>query len=111
MIFYFAAMSCMVLVSETYVRSTYHDKPHGNDTVATFLYNLLGGFVAPISALSLLIWGFFVYRWWVPPLALFGCSYVMGMAFAKLMWDYSTLLVLGTFPLGIIFTVLAVFFR
>lgn len=108
MIFYFAAMSCMVLVSETYVRSTYTDKPCGNDSVLTFLRNFLGGFVGPVSALALLVWGFFAYKWWVPLLALFGCSYVMGRVFAGLMWDHAMTIVLSAFPLGLIFSIAAI---
>lgn len=108
MILYFAAMSCMVLVSETYVRSVYSDKPRGNDTVPTFLHNLVGGFVGPVSALVLLGWGFSVYTWWVPPLALFGCSYVMGCVFEKLIWNHPITVVLSAFPLGLAFTLAVV---
>ncbi|WP_304641937.1 hypothetical protein [Pseudomonas sp.] len=98
----------MVLVSETYVRSLYSDKPRDNDTVQAFLHNLLGGFVGPVSALGLFVWGFAVYRWWVPLLALFGCSYVMGRMFEGLIWEHPLALVLSAFPLGLVFTVAVV---
>ncbi len=101
MIFFFAAVALLVLASETYVRSIYNCEARGNDSVISFSYNLVGGFFAPVCALLVVFVGFFLFTWWVPLLALFGCSYVMGMVFAKLMWDYEVQLVLLAFPLGI----------
>lgn len=101
MIFFFAAVALLVLASETYVRSLYNCEPKDNDSVISCSYKVIGGFAAPISALLVVFSGFFLFAWWIPLLALFGCSYVMGMVFARLMWDYEVQLVLGAFPLGI----------
>ena len=109
MITYFAAVSFLILSSEAYVKSNCVTRRPPRDTIAEFAYNFIGAFIAPVIVVALFFWGFFAFSWWVPLLAVAGCSFAISKIFSQLMSDYSTAFVLAAFPAGVLCATYSVF--
>lgn len=101
MVAYLIALSFLILCAESYAktRRILDARPEPN-TLLSSAYTALGGYAAPICALSLIAWGFFVFPWWFPLLALLGCSAAVALVFGRFMESFAAGLVLISFPLG-----------
>lgn len=106
MIAYLIALSFLILCAESYAKTRrLLDARPLPDTRLSTAYTLLGGYAAPIFALSLLVWGFFIFDWWVPLVALIGCSAAIALLFGRFMEHFAAGLVLISFPLGAVSSV------
>lgn len=101
MVAYLIALSFLILCAESYAktRRILDARPLPNTRLSS-AYTALGGYAAPICALSLIVWGFFVFPWWFPLLALPGCSAAVALVFGRFMESFAAGLVLISFPLG-----------
>jgi len=101
MIPYLIALSFLILCAESYAktRRVLDARPLPNTRLGN-AYTFLGGYAAPITALGMFAWGFFVFDWWFPLVALIGCSFVVALVFGRFMKDFAVGLVLISFPLG-----------
>jgi hypothetical protein len=101
MIAFLLALSFLILCAESYAktRRILDARPMPSTGLST-AYTLLGGYAAPICALGLLVWGFFIFQWWFPLVALIGCSAAVALIFGRFMESFAAGLVLISFPLG-----------
>ncbi|SDR99037.1 hypothetical protein SAMN05216421_0699 [Halopseudomonas xinjiangensis] len=101
MIAYLIALSFLILCAESYAKTRrVLDARPRPDTRLSTAYTFLGGYAAPVCALGLLVWGFFIFDWWFPIVALIGCSAAIALIFGRFMESFAAGLVLISFPLG-----------
>ncbi|UAW99434.1 hypothetical protein KEM63_05565 [Halopseudomonas nanhaiensis] len=101
MIAFLIALSFLILCAESYAKTRrILDARPMPDTCLSTAYTLLGGYAAPLCALALLGWGFYIFQWWFPLVALIGCSAAVALLFGRFMESFAAGLVLISFPLG-----------
>ena len=107
---YFVSLFLFLLASFAYNKSSQNVGEQADPSSALgFFYALFGNLLSTVAIIGLLVWGFFIFAWWVPIIAIVVGQFVVGYVYSIL--PIGLTIVVSAFPLGLISCAVLIFTR